>query len=89
MLGALLVGLAQRACWIVLHSSGGQVARRENFFVQSCPPEENNFWLSLVPAATNLQIHATPGVSRCDAMHKSSCCSRAPLLLFFLLRCAN
>jgi hypothetical protein len=32
MLAALLVGLAQRACWIVLHSSCGQVVRRENYF---------------------------------------------------------
>jgi hypothetical protein len=32
MSGSLLIGLAQRASWIVLHSSGTQVARREFFF---------------------------------------------------------
>jgi hypothetical protein len=32
MSGSLLIGLAQRASWIVLHSSGSQVARREFFF---------------------------------------------------------
>jgi hypothetical protein len=53
MFEALFVGLAQRACWIVMHSSCGQVIHREFFLCRAVQSKKTTF-------SSTLAFHGLP-----------------------------